>query len=125
MVKNSFSQEPVKPKTLKTKLGSSKWGKKLNPSSPKPDITVKNEELDELGLLAEEEVEVPKKVNFRRLLIEDKVKPPNNADERLLRSAKVLERMVIQDENIDVAFGRYCKMGGLTVRIENVFYIFN
>ena len=81
----------------------------LTPSSPTPisENNVQNEELDALGLLTEEVI--PKKVSFRRLLTEDKVEKPNNADERLLKSAKVLERMVIQDENMEVAFGK-CKL---------------
>ena len=100
-------------KALKNKLGSSKWGKMLKPSSPAPNPensdkalnSIKDEELDELGLLTEEVI--PKKVNFRRLLAEEKVESPNNPNERLLKSAKVLERMVIQDENIDLSFGNY------------------
>ena len=93
-------------KALKGKIGASKWGKKLKPSSPSPiaENNVQNDELDELGLLTEEVI--PKKVNFRRLLKEDNVETRNNADERLLKSAKVLERMVIQDENMEVAFGK-------------------
>ena len=96
-------------KALKNKIGASKWGKMLTPSSPTPisENNVQNEELDALGLLTEEVM--PKKVSFRRLLTEDKVETPNNADERLLKSAKVLERMVIQDENMEVAFGK-CKL---------------
>ena len=94
-------------KALKNKIGASKWGKMLAPSSPTPipENNVQNEELDTLGLLTEEVI--PKKVSFRRLLTEDKVETHNNADERLLKSAKVLERMVIQDENMEVAFGKH------------------
>ena len=119
MIKNSFmtesnlnfkqltsKTESKHQKALKNKIGASKWGKMLTPSSttPIPENNVQNAELDELGLLIEEVI--PKKVNFRRLLAEDKVETHNDADERLLKSAKVLERMVIQDENMEVAFGK-------------------
>ena len=84
-------------------------GKCLKGPKKAPKNIIPNEALDDaLDLLEEEEV-IPKKVNFRRLLVGESdtttAKTKIRADERLLRSAKVLERMVIQDANIDITFG--------------------
>ena len=61
-------KNPLKPKTLKL---NSKWGKALKGSSQAPIQSPKNiiqdEALDVLDLL-EDDI-IPKKVNFRRLLV--------------------------------------------------------
>ena len=41
------------------------------------------------------------------VLADEKAVPKDTGDQRLLRSAKVLERMIIQDANIDIAFGEF------------------
>ena len=76
------------------------------PSKPTIDV-VQPEVLDELNLV-EEEIVIPKKVNFRRLLAEgtDKaIDTKYKADQQLHKAAKVLERMVVQDANMDITFG--------------------
>ena len=101
-------KNPLKPKTLKL---NSKWGNKslkgLKAPIQSPKNIIQVEALDVLDLL-EDDI-IPKKVNFRRLLVEETdttiTKTKTRADERLLKSAKVLERMVIQDANIDITFG--------------------
>ena len=78
---------------------SLKKNKKLTPSAMQSEIIQ-----SALANLKENETTGPSK--FKRLLKEEKVKS-RLGEKRLLRSAKVLERMVIQDENKDIAFGKY------------------
>ena len=78
---------------------SLKKNKKLTPSATQSEM---NESA--LGNLIDSETRGPSK--YKRLLKEEKVKT-HLGEKRLLRSAKVLERMVIQDENKDIAFGKY------------------
>ena len=85
-----------------TKL-KGKWGDALKEPPKAPIKEVKNEELDALSLLEEEEI--PKKVNFRRLLGEEKRDTSISAVDKLLMASKVLERMVVQDSNTDITFG--------------------
>ena len=79
---------------------SLKKNKKIKPSAMQSEI-IQNA----LGNLKDSGRRGPSK--FKRLLKEEKVKT-RLGEKRLLRSAKVLERMVIQDENKDIAFGKYC-----------------
>ena len=78
---------------------SLKKNKKLTPSAMQSE-TIQSA----LANLKDNETTGPSK--FKRLLKEEKVKS-RLGEKRLLRSAKVLERMVIQDENKDIAFGKY------------------
>ena len=78
---------------------SLKKNKKMTPSAMQSEIIQ-----TALGNLKDSETRGPSK--FKRLLKEEKVKT-RLGEKRLLRSAKVLERMVIQDENKDIAFGKY------------------
>ena len=77
---------------------SLKKNKKLTPSAMQSEIIQ-----SALATLKDSETTGPSK--FKRLLKEEKVKS-HLGEKRLLRSAKVLERMVIQDENKDIAFGK-------------------
>ena len=79
---------------------SLKKNKKLTPSAMQSE-TIQSA----LANLKDNETTGPSK--FKRLLKEEKVKS-HLGEKRLLRSAKVLERMVIQDENRDITFGKYC-----------------
>ena len=78
---------------------SLKKNKKLTPSAMQSE-TIQSA----LANLKDNETIGPSK--FKRLLKEEKDKS-RLGEKRLLRSAKVLERMVIQDENKDIAFGKY------------------
>ena len=78
---------------------SLKKNKKLTPSAMQSEIIQ-----SALANLKDNETTGPLK--FQRLLKEEKVNS-RLGEKRLLRSAKVLERMVIQDENKDIAFGKY------------------
>ena len=78
---------------------SLKKNKKLTPSAMQSEIIQ-----SALANLKDNETTGPSK--FKRLLKEEKVNS-RLGEKRLLRSAKVLERMVIQDENKDIAFGKY------------------
>ena len=78
---------------------SLKKNKKLTPSAMQSEIIQ-----SALANLKDNETTGPSK--FQRLLKEEKVNS-RLGEKRLLRSAKVLERMVIQDENKDIAFGKY------------------
>ena len=89
-------------KQKSTKL-KGKWSNLLRepPKEPKPESS--GAELDALGLLDEETTF--KKVNFRRLLGEEERDYSLTAEDKLLKAAKVLERMVVQDLNTEVTFG--------------------
>ena len=78
---------------------SLKKNKKLTPSAMQSEIIQ-----SALANLKDNETTGPLK--FQRLLKEEKVNS-RLGEKRLLRSTKVLERMVIQDENKDIAFGKY------------------
>ena len=83
-----------------------KWNLSLKKNKKIPPSAMQSEIIQSaLGNLKDSETRGPSK--FKRLLNEEKVKT-RLGEKRLLRSAKVLERMVIQDENRDITFGKYC-----------------
>lgn len=90
----------IKPKTSK------KWGNLLKGSKKQQPATALQSDIlqDTLSILKDSDTKKPS--GFRRLLADENAVPKDTGDQRLLRSAKVLERMIIQDANIDIAFGK-------------------
>ena len=105
LCKNGNLTTDITTETNKKSKTKPKWNlslkknKKLTPSAMQSEIIQ-----SALATLKDSETTGPSK--FKRLLKEEKVKT-RLGEKRLLRSAKVLERMVIQDENKDIAFGKY------------------
>ena len=103
--RNSNLTPEITKEANKKSKNKPKWNLSLTKNKKPTPSTVQNEIIQgALANLKESETRRPSK--FKRLLKEEKVKS-RLGEKRLLRSAKVLERMVIQDENKDIAFGKY------------------
>ena len=104
--KNNNLTTDITTETSKKSKTKPKWNLSLI-KNKKPTPSAMQSEIIQSALANLKESETTGPSKFKRLLKEEKVKT-RLAEKRLLRSAKVLERMVIQDENKDIAFGKYC-----------------
>lgn len=102
-LKSIFVKKPLKPRVHRSK---SKWNnvrrvspKDLDPSS----YDQQKEAIDKLDTLKGNTY--VRKPNFRRLLGGTQIDEVAAANQRLLRSARILERMVNQDADKEIALG--------------------
>ena len=100
-----FIKEPKVNRKQKTLKSNSKWGNMRKFSPKTPSNGPQSEAQDLLDKLTCKSF--VKKTNYRRLLGEKKIDEAAVTNQRLLRKARILERMVTQDEYKEIALGWY------------------